>query len=130
MAWYDQCANPKLVYGYYSAPPALDRIDLHEVVLHRDGPVLRLRGNLPVFPDRPSKRWPQQANAAQISIALWGVTGVSIRDWATTIEGVFTLERLAQQRLAFSFSSDTVALCGECIAARIDGITGYIKGAA
>jgi hypothetical protein len=130
MAWYDQCDNPRLIQGYYSAPPTLDRLDLHEVVLHRDGPLLKLRGDLPVFPDRPSKRWSQQANTAQVTIALWGVSSVSIVEWATTIEGAFALERLGPQRLSFSFCSDVTMIRGECAIARIDGIAGYIKGAA
>ncbi|QDU28927.1 hypothetical protein ETAA8_40330 [Anatilimnocola aggregata] len=130
MAWYDECDNPKIISGYYSTLLPLNRIDLHEVVLHRDGPLLKLRGNLPVFPDRPSKRWPEQANTAQVTIALWGVSSVSIREWATTIEGTFALERLGPQRLSFSFCSDATTIRGECDSARIDEITAYIKGAA
>ena len=129
MSWYDECDNPKVIHGYYSAPPALDCLELHEVVLRDDVPLLRLRADLPVFPDQPSKRWPPGSNTAQITISLWGASAVSIQDWSTDIKGVFKLERLAPQRLCFSFASNRVALRGECFAARIDGVTGYIKGA-
>src|SRR4051812_3439667 len=112
MTWYDECENPKVIRGYYSAPPALDRLDLHEVLLHRDGPLLRLRGDLAVFPDRPSKRWPEGANTAQVTLSLCGVSGVNIRDWRTTIEGIFGLERLGPRRLSFNFRTDSVILRG------------------
>jgi len=129
MAWYDLTSNPKVVHGYYSAPPALDHLDLHGVRLHRDGPVLHLSADLTPFPDMPSKRWPVGANTAQIDVALWGVRSLAIDGWATDMLGVLTLERISEHRLRFSFLSDSASIRGECMAVRIDSITGYVKGA-
>jgi hypothetical protein len=129
MPWYDLTANPKVVHGYYSGAPPLDHMELHGVRLHRDGPVLHLSADLTPFPDMPSKRWPAGANTAQIDLALWGVRLLTIEGWTTDMVGVFTLEHVAEHRLRFSFLSDTATIRGECIAARIDGITGYVTTA-
>ncbi|MBI1175812.1 hypothetical protein GC207_00070 [bacterium] len=129
MPWYDLTANPKVVHGYYSTAPALDRMDVHGVRLHRDGPVLHLTADLIPFPDMPSKRWPSGANTARIDLALWGIRSLTIEGWATDMVGQFTLEPVAERRLRFAFVSDTASIRGECMAVRIDGITGYVKGA-
>ena len=129
MAWYDLTANPKVVHGYYSAAPALDHMDLQGVRLHNDGPVLYLSAYLTPFPDIPSKRWPAGANTAQIDIALWGVRSLGIEGWATAMPGVFTLEQISEHRLRFRFLSDASSIRGECMAVRIDGITGYVTRA-
>jgi hypothetical protein len=129
MPWYDLTANPKVVSGYYSGTPALDRMDLHGIRLYDDGSVLHLSADLGLFPDMPSKRWPSGANAAQIDLALWGIRSLSIEGWSTEMAGVFTLEHIAEHRLRFSFLSDTTAIRGECMAVRIDGISGYVRPA-
>jgi Immunity protein 50 len=126
MAWYDLAMNPKVVHGYYSGTPALDHLDLQGMSLHRNGPVLRLSADLTPFPDMPSKRWPVDANTAQIEIALWGIRSLTIEGWATDIRGVFTVEPLGEHHLRFSFHSDATAIHGECMLVRIDRITGYV----
>src|SRR4051812_38482524 len=113
MPWYDLTANSEVVRGYYSSAPALDRIDLHGVRLHRDGPVLHLSADLTPYPDMPSKRWPAGANTAQIDFALWGIRSLAIDGWATDMAGVFSLEHIAEHRLGFSFLSDHGAIRGE-----------------
>lgn len=42
---------------YQNVCPSIADIDLHELVLHRDGPRVLLRFDLPVFPAQPPKKW-------------------------------------------------------------------------
>ena len=48
-------APVKAIYG--SNPPLLEGIDLHEINLHRDGPRVLLRFDLPNFPTHPPQKW-------------------------------------------------------------------------
>ena len=56
MSWNDLASNPRVILGYYSAPPALDAVEVHSLALHRDGPTLEMVAELPAFADRPSLR--------------------------------------------------------------------------
>jgi hypothetical protein len=127
MNWYDACDNPKVIAGYYSSPPALDRLEVRSIVLDGDAPVLRLSALLPVFPDRPSKRWHPDTNTAEIGIDLWCPAEVRIEGWSKPVGGTFSLQQAAPQRLTFIFRSDTAFISGICVAARISGVTGYVR---
>jgi hypothetical protein len=129
MAWYDLSANPKVMHGYYSAPSALDRMDLRGFAFRADGQVFSLEADLMPFPDMPSKRWPVGANTARIEIALWLPRSLTIEGLAPDMPAVFSLEHVSNHRLRFSFLSDAIVIRGECMAVRIEGITGYVKGA-
>lgn len=78
MPWYDLAINPKVVEGYYSGRPELDRMNLRVVRLYDDGPVLHLSADLKLFPDKPSERWPAGANTSELDLALWGIRSLSI----------------------------------------------------
>jgi hypothetical protein len=57
VSWNDLASDPRVILGSYSAPPALDAVEVHSLALHRDGPTLEMVTELPAFPDRPSRRW-------------------------------------------------------------------------
>src|SRR5260370_16392934 len=91
MNWYDACDNPKVIAGYYSSPPALDRLEVRSIVLDGDAPVLSLSALLPVFPDRPSKRWHPDTNTAEIGIDLRCPPEVRIEGLSKPSAGPFSL---------------------------------------
>ncbi|MCF6525064.1 Imm50 family immunity protein [Streptomyces sp. JJ36] len=65
------------VYGGY--PPELAQVRLHEVTVHRDGPRVTLRLDLPLYPQSPPKKWLTQGfNTVQINLMLVGVRGISL----------------------------------------------------
>lgn len=127
MSWYDLCENPQAIHSLFPDSPPLDRIDLHEAVLHRDGPVLRLRGDLDGFPETRPPRWHEEDNTVQLTLALWGVSSVTVQGWEPDLPGVFTLARAGADALDFEFRADGdgVVLRGSCRTARIEGLTAY-----
>ncbi|MCX5212300.1 immunity 50 family protein [Kitasatospora sp. NBC_00240] len=56
-AWHELLVNPEPLTRWYSAVPPLERAPLRSVHLGRYGPVLKLRVDLPCFPDRPPADW-------------------------------------------------------------------------
>lgn len=71
-------ANPILaIYG--EDVPTLDSIDLHEIVLHRDGPRALLRFDLQHFPKCPPKKWvAAKFNRVQLKLLAVGIHQLSI----------------------------------------------------
>ena len=128
--WYEACQNPEALTHLYTAPPPLNPVEVHEVALRRDGAQLMLRIELPVFPDNPSPRWHQEANAVQATLDLWGLSEFEQKGWGTDNRGALTLARLSSDELMFSFESESAYLRGRCVMARISGISAYVKDAA
>ena len=128
--WYEVCLNPAAMTHLYEVPPPLDRVEVHEVILHRDGPRLTLRIELPAFPDNPPPRWPEGANAAQVTLDLWGVSGFEQKGWGLTNRGALALGRNGDSEITFSFESESAYIRGKCEMARISRVSAYVKGAA
>lgn len=62
--------------------PALDRVDIHEVRLCRQGVTLFLRFDLAEYPSAPPKKWAAlEANTVQVELALSSVEHLTIEGW-------------------------------------------------
>ena len=90
-SWTEHLHNPLALSGYFNSRDGLDDVEVHECVLHRDGPHLRLRFDLSRFPDRPSPRWGASANRAQVTMAFWGVGEFDLRGAGTEMVGALTI---------------------------------------
>lgn len=73
--------------------PPLESINLHEIILHRDGPRITLRFDLAAYPAIPPKKWQLQGyNRVQIQLTLIGTTAVSIAGWAVECKLTLALQ--------------------------------------
>jgi hypothetical protein len=127
--WYTCCENAKAIEALYSVPPDLSLIELHEVLMQRDGPRLQLRFDLPVFPDRPPPRWSDEATVAQATVDFWGVSNLRLEGWETSNRGELTVERLPDGVLLVAFESPVSSLHCRCSLARIASVTAYAQEA-
>jgi hypothetical protein len=83
--WFDVLDDARGIRAIYGddAPP-LEAVVLHEITLHRDGPRVVLRFDLPAFPSRPPEKWVSQGcNVVQVQLLLSGVESVSIQGLST-----------------------------------------------
>jgi hypothetical protein len=128
MGWPEAILNPKHLAALYDEVRGLDRLSLHEISVDREGPCLRIRGDLPRFPDRPSTRWPREANRAQVVLVFIGVTELVLAGAATVVEGMLEVVTYEHDKLRFAFSSDTVRFHGLCGHVRLESVSGYAVG--
>ena len=126
--WYELCENSEAIASLYDGRPLLNPVEVHEITFHCDGPSVRLRFNLPTFPERPPRRWEPKANTAQMTLELFGVEHVEFNGWGTSNVGTLQVEKRADGRLDVAFESESVHLRLHCLGARIVGISGYING--
>ena len=64
--------------------PDLQRVDLHEIILHRDGPRVSLRFDLTKYPTNPPEKWIAGGfNRVQLRLLAVGVQEISIKGWQT-----------------------------------------------
>ena len=128
MSWANVLMNPKHLDAFFDRRLGLDRLSLLELTLDREGRALRIRADLFRFPDRPSPRWEREANRAQVSMSLYDVEGLEICGWASTVDGVLSMQRTEPDgELAFEFAGSGVRIRGRCSLVRLDRLTAYIE---
>ena len=120
--------NPKSLISLYGEVPLLNGISLHELRIHRDGPTLRIRFDMPSFPTTPPKKWSPSFNTAQVTLALFGFSELMITGFGTTEIGNLILNQDGD-RVAFHFASNSCTVSGTALIANVEGISGYLKEA-
>ncbi len=123
--WQQYCDNPQAIEHLYGTVPALDTIDVHEVILQRDGPCVQLRVELPRFPDRPPAKWPRSANAVQMALALVGVSDLRLDSWGASNRGAIAIERTENRMLRFVVATEALRLTGLCLSIQIGRFSAY-----
>ncbi|MFC9277887.1 Imm50 family immunity protein [Streptomyces collinus] len=93
MSWTSLLHNPEGIAAIYQgAPPELSGVRVHEVVLYEDGPTLKLRLDLPLYPDRPPRKWAAQGfNTVQVEISLSGLRAITLDGFGTAISADVSL---------------------------------------
>jgi hypothetical protein len=107
--WVDNTAPVEALFG--SALPGLDAIELHEIILHRDGPRVVLRFDLKDFPVLPPKKW----SAA-------GFNRLQMRLLASGVQDLQIVGLLPQMKVDLSINKDgpLIYLCAENGAVRLE----------
>jgi len=93
MKWTSLLHNPEGISAvYHGNPPDLSAVRVKEVVLHEDGPTLKVRLDLPEYPAQPPRKWLMQGfNTVQIEIAFSGLRSVSVHGFGTEVTADFSL---------------------------------------
>jgi Immunity protein 50 len=86
--WIELISNPASIQAIYGRViPTLKHVDLHEIVLHRDGPQALLRFDLAEFPERPPSKWAASGfNRVQIKLMVVGVEELDISGLQTNCQ--------------------------------------------
>lgn len=83
--WISYLADASPVQAIFGADcPDLKLIELHELVLHRDGPRAVLRFDLKEFPNTPPKKWAAAGyNTVQVVLTAYLLEHISVHGWGT-----------------------------------------------
>ncbi|WP_424887550.1 Imm50 family immunity protein [Streptomyces sp. XH2] len=83
--WTELLSNPAGIASVYGGTvPPLQGVHIHEVTLSREGPVLKVRLDLPEYPAKAPKKWMTQGfDTVQIELSLGGVRDVTVFGFGT-----------------------------------------------
>lgn len=123
MSWSRYIENPGALASFGAAVEAFGAIELHELIVNREGPVLRLRFDVPFVPVKFPARWPIEANTTQITLAAWGIGGLSVAGWGTSVRGM--LSSGDDRVLRFNAESCTVRTSYSFL--RVEKVSGYVN---
>ena len=92
MNWFSFLEKDMPLSVYYDAPPSLEKVVIHEVEIHCDGPALRLRFDLSEFVDHPAAKWDKSCNTLQVLLAFYGIHNLHIDGWTSDGQASICLE--------------------------------------
>ncbi len=85
--WVSLLVNPEPIRAIFGPQvPSLTGVDVHDLLLGRDGPSLIVRFDLPDYPAAPPRKWVDaQANRVQLRLRAVDVRELSVNgiEWAT-----------------------------------------------
>ncbi|MEV6114375.1 Imm50 family immunity protein [Streptomyces sp. NPDC052109] len=125
MSWASLLHNPVGITSIYQGnPPDLIDVHLHEVVLHEDGPTLKLRLDLPRYPDQPPRKWAAQGfNTLQVEISFSGVREVTLEGFGTAISAEISLT--GEEGISLNVMSAATRIWATADTAFISKLTAY-----
>lgn len=126
MSWSRYVENPDSLALLGAAAEDLGVIELHELVVHRDGPLLRLRFDVPFVPEKLPVRWPAEANTTQIAVAAWGIGNLSVVGWATSVRGLLSAGDDGHVRV-LRFNGERCAVRVSYSSLRVEKVNGYVN---
>ncbi|MGQ4727104.1 Imm50 family immunity protein [Streptomyces sp. Ju416(a)] len=93
MQWITLLNNPEGINAIYlQDPPDLHGVRIHEVSLQVEGPTLKLRFDLPAYPDHPPRKWlAQKYNTVQVELSFGGLKSISLSGFGTDISADVSL---------------------------------------
>ncbi len=126
-SWPQHLENPLALSGYFSELDDLDDLDVHSLELRSDGPCLELRADFMRFPDKPSPRWPECSNTAQVTLSFWSTGNLCISKWGRSNLCVLRVERTAQLVFKVSLVGAECSVQFTCGTLSLDRVSGYIQ---
>ena len=80
MSWVENLDDVRPIRAVFGETVALsNEINVHDVVIHRDGPEVRLRFDLEAFPSDPPRKWLVDGfNTVQVDLSLFDVLEFSM----------------------------------------------------
>jgi len=123
MDWTAAVANPQALASLPAGIGALP-VDLHEVILHRDGPSVRLSFDLAVVPDVLPARWDEDVNRTQVRLACFGVQTFALTGFTTTLSGQLSARPIDNGWMV-TFAAGEVVLTLRTSLVRVESLSGY-----
>ena len=126
--WLTLLVDPlpiRSIYGDFV--PTLRSVNLHEVIIHRDGPKVVLRFDLADFPEFPPKKWnASKFNTVQVCLLMIGVKKLFISGFDRTCILDISIHK-DDNDINLSAISDNVQISIISSFATIDKVSAYLK---
>ena len=118
--------NPEAIERVFGDSPSLENVSIHEIGLHRDGPRVTLRFDVPEYPKNPPAKWKAQGfNRVQITLACLATRGVRCDGWSTSNKASIVLSRDDAGKLLVRIVGDTTHLELICDHVFVENLSAY-----
>jgi hypothetical protein len=118
--------NPQAVTSLFGDGFDIADIDLHEVVVHRDGPSIKLRFDIAAVPATLPSRWPKAANTTQLVISAMTIDALQMSGFSTECRGVLR-SYSDQGKHVLEFNGPGCLIRCRFSWLRIESVSGYVN---
>ncbi len=127
MSWVDSLDDARSITAVFGQAAVLSgSVNVHEFVVHRDGPQVRLRFDLDDFPTDPPRKWLIDGfNTVQVDLCLVDVVEFSINGVARLMRSHIEISRL-DGLIVTRLQSGDVSLLARSRFAAIVGLRPYV----
>ncbi|MBL1081232.1 hypothetical protein JK359_04445 [Streptomyces actinomycinicus] len=127
MPWTSLVRNPEGLEAVYQGdPPDLSGVRVHEVALHEDGPTLRIRLDLPRYPDQPPRKWAVQGfNTVQVEISMGNLHAITLEGFTTSTTANVSLTAKDGVTLGLTSSGTHIKATADFVF--ISGLSAYVN---
>ncbi|WP_285732685.1 Imm50 family immunity protein [Nocardiopsis sp. ATB16-24] len=125
-SWVDALSNPQGVRAIYGGVlPVLEEVKIHEICMSMDGPVVKIKFDLPGFPKNPPEKWRRDnLNTVQFEISFIGVSEVSVVRFSEN--PICSLSIRKKGVVYFGGESESVEFSGVAEAVAVLRISAYL----
>ena len=126
--WADLLDGPRTIRAVFGIAPSLDHVELHSILLNRDGPSETLKIELAEaeFSSFPPHKWREAGfNRAIVRLQCWGVRELDIRGLETEPILDLKIERVGQlfrvwggiEQMSMDITADFLAVPSDSVSA-------------
>lgn len=125
--WTNVLNDPTPILAIFGgSAPSLQATDLHEIVLHRDGPCAMLRFDLSSFPAVPPAKWKASGyNRVQVRLQAIGVLSLTINGVQANCRMDLEVSR-SESAISVRGNNGTVSINITSEELRVESISAYL----
>ncbi|ENX3944729.1 Imm50 family immunity protein [Photobacterium damselae] len=108
--------------------PSIEAIDLHEVLLNRDGPKVTFRFDLSDYPENPPKKWQAAGfNCVQVQLVALSVHDLQINGFSSKYKCGMSISSDEKQIVSVKIDKNDLKIYLKAEHLFIDSISAYVN---
>lgn len=108
--WHDYLHNNIFIKMLYKNVPNLENIDIHEIIISHNGPLIKISFDLPRFADFAPKKWALTCNTVRMTLEFGGSEDLYWEGWSEHNVGTISIKEERFRRYFVMVKTDQMRM--------------------